>query len=67
MTRTTDTTLYTNGETVWTYEQMRDVVFPAEVVGLDMGQFIGGELRFQDWLAESVNTGIYNKVDDEQS
>jgi hypothetical protein len=36
MMRTTDMTLYTNGETVWTYEQMRDVVFPAEIEGVDM-------------------------------
>jgi hypothetical protein len=35
-------TLYNNGETVWTYEQMRDVVFPAEIEGLDTEQFIGG-------------------------
>ena len=65
MTRTTDMTLYTNCETVWTYEQMRDEVFPAEIDGLDMDQFIGGELSFEDWLAESVNTGIYKKVDEE--
>ena len=58
-------TLYTNGETVSTYEQMRDEVFPAEIDGLDMDQFIGGELSFEDWLAESVNTGIYKKVDQE--
>ena len=58
-------TLYTNGETVWTYEQMRDVEFPAEIEGVDMDQFIGGELSFEDWLAESLNTGIYKKVDEE--
>ena len=29
--RTTDMTLFTNGETVWTYERMRGEVFPAEV------------------------------------
>ena len=56
--------LYTNGDTVWTYEQMRDVVFPAEIEGVDMDQFIGGELSFEDWLAESLNTGIYKKVDE---
>ena len=33
-------TLYTNGETVWTYEQMRDEVFPAEIEGVDMDQFM---------------------------
>ena len=38
-------TLYTNGETVWTYEQMRDVVFHAEIEGVDMDQFIGGEFE----------------------
>jgi hypothetical protein len=48
-------TLYTNGETVWTYEQMRDVVFHAEIEGVDMDQFIGGELSVEDWLAESLN------------
>src|SRR6478609_2574838 len=48
MTRTTDMTLYTNGDTVWTYEQMRDEVFPAEIEGVDMDQFIGGELSFED-------------------
>ena len=58
-------TLYTNGETVWTFEQMRDVVFPAEIEGVDMDQFIGGELSVADWLAESLNTGIYKKVDEE--
>jgi hypothetical protein len=67
MMRTTDMTLYTNGETFWTYAQMRDVVFPAEIDGLDMDQFIGGELSFEDWLAESLlNTGIYKKVDEER-
>ncbi len=50
-------TLYTNGETVWTYEQMRDEVFPAEIKGVDMDQFIGGELSFEDWLAEGL--GFY--------
>jgi hypothetical protein len=60
-------TLYTNGKTVGSYEQMRDVVFPAAIDGLDMDQFIGGQLTFLDWLAESINTGIYNKVHDEQS
>ena len=60
-------TLYTNGEIVWTSEQMRGEVFPAEIEGVDMDQFIGGELSFQNWLAESINTGIYNKVHDEQS
>ena len=59
-------TLYTNGDTVWTYEQMRDVVFPAEIEGVDMDQFIGGELSVADWLAESLNTGIYKKVDEER-
>ena len=59
-------TLYTNGETVWTFEQMRDVVFPAEIEGVDMDQFIGGELSFEDWLAESLNTVIYKKVDEER-
>ena len=59
-------TLYTNGEIVWSSEQMRDVVFPAEVDSLDRDQFIGGELSFQDWLAESLNTGIYKKVDEER-
>jgi hypothetical protein len=43
-------TLYTNGDTVWTYEQMSDEVFPAEIEGVDMDQFIGGELSFEDWL-----------------
>jgi len=66
MMRTTDMTLYTNGETVWTYEQMRDVVFPAAIEGVEMDQFIGGELSFEDWLAESLNTGIYRKVDEER-
>ena len=28
-----------------------------------MDQFIDGELTFEDWLAESINTGIYKKVD----
>ena len=59
-------TLYTNGDTVWTYEQMRDEVFPAEIEGVDMDQFIGGELSVADWLAESLNTGIYKKVDEER-
>jgi hypothetical protein len=52
-------TLYTNGEASWTYEQMRDVVFPGEIEGVDPDQFIGGEMSFEDWLAESLNTGIY--------
>ena len=30
-----------------------------------MDQFVGGELSFEDWLAESLNTGIYKKVDEE--
>jgi len=64
--RNFDMTLYTNGKTVWAYEQMRDVVFPAEIEGVDMDQFIGGELSFEDWLAESLNTGIYRKVDEEE-
>ena len=38
------------------------MVFHAEIEGVDMDQFIGGELTFEDWLAESVNTGIYEKV-----
>ena len=59
-------TLYTNGETVWTYEQMRDVVFHAEIEGVDMDQFIGGELGVEDWLAESLNAGIYKQVDEER-
>lgn len=57
-----DMALYTNGNTIWTHEQMRDVVFPSQIEGVDMDQFIGGELSFEDWLAESVNTGIYRKV-----
>jgi hypothetical protein len=56
-------TLNTNGKTVWTYEQMRDEVFPAGIAGLEVDQSIGGELSFEDWLAKSTNTGIYNKVD----
>lgn len=28
---------------------MRDVVFPAQTEGVDMDQFIGGELSFDDW------------------
>jgi hypothetical protein len=39
---------------------------PAEIEGVDMDQFIGGELSFEDWLAESLNTGIYRKVDEEE-
>jgi hypothetical protein len=58
--------LCTNGETVWTYEQMRHEVFPAEIEGVDMDQFIGGELNFEDWLAESLNSGIYRKVGEEE-
>jgi hypothetical protein len=27
-------------------------VFPAEIKGVDMDQFIGGELSFEEWLAE---------------
>ncbi|MGO9352044.1 MAG: hypothetical protein ACLP3C_14945 [Mycobacterium sp.] len=36
----------------------------AEIKGVDRDQFIGGELSFEDWLAESFNTGIYRKVDE---
>jgi hypothetical protein len=36
MTSTTDMTLYTHGKSLWSYEQMRDVVFPAEIEGVDM-------------------------------
>lgn len=54
---------YTDDRTVWTYEQMRDEVYPAEIEGVDMAQFIGGELTFDDWIAESLNVGIYKKVD----
>lgn len=61
-----DVTLYTNAKSVWTYEQMRDVVFPAQIDGPDMEQFIGGELSFEDWLAESFNSGIYRKVAEEE-
>ena len=39
---------------------------PAEIEGVDMDQFIDGELTFEDWLAESINTGIYKKVDEER-
>jgi hypothetical protein len=56
-------TRYTNDKSVWTYEQMRDEVFPAEIEGVDMDQFIGGELTFVDWITESLNLGIYRKVD----
>lgn len=45
---------------------MRDVVFPAQIDGPDMEQFIGGELSFEDWLAESFNSGIYRKVAEEE-
>jgi hypothetical protein len=34
---------YSNGETVWTYEQMRDETFPAATEGTDTEQFEGGE------------------------
>lgn len=56
-------TRYTNDKSVWTYEQMRVHVFPAEIEGVDLSQFIGGDLTFEDWLAESLNVGIYKKVD----
>jgi hypothetical protein len=56
-------TRYTNGTTVWTYEQMRNEVFPTQIDGRDREQFIGGELTFEDWLAESCNVGTYRKVD----
>ena len=35
--------------------------------GLDIKQLIGGELSSEDWLAESVHTGILKKLDDEES
>ena len=31
-----------------------------------MDQFVGGELSFKDWHAESLNTGMYEKVDEER-
>lgn len=42
---------------------MRGHVFPAEIEGVDVSQFIGGDLTFEDRLAESLKVGIYRKVD----
>jgi len=55
---------YTDGESVWTLEQLRGEVFPAQIAALDIPQLTGGEPRFEDWLAESCNTGICKKVEE---
>jgi hypothetical protein len=46
-------TQYTDGNTRWTYDQMREQVFP----DLDRG-----DLSFEDWLAESTNAGTFKPI-----
>lgn len=55
-------TRYANDKSMWTYEQLRDAVFPARVDDADTGSS-GGHLKFDDWLAESLKVGTYRKVD----
>ncbi|OBB45428.1 hypothetical protein [Mycobacterium sp. 852002-51961_SCH5331710] len=47
-------TRYSDGKSLWTYGQMRDEVFPAKS---------DRQLTYEDWLAASLNTGAYTKVD----
>ena len=53
---------YSDGESTWTVEQLRDEVFPAQIAGIDKDHFPGGGLSFENWLAESCGTGIYKKI-----
>ncbi len=58
-------TLYTNGEAVWTFAQMRDVVFPAEIEGVGHGPVHRRRVELRGLARRVANTGIYKKVDEE--
>jgi hypothetical protein len=53
-------TRYSDGNAVWTSEQLRDKVFPAAVKGSDESAV--RQLSFEDWIAHSTESGALTET-----
>lgn len=53
---------YSDGESLWTYEQLRDRVLPQGIEGEDAAQFVGDDSTFEAWIAESLIVGTVKEV-----